>query len=157
MSWEMLATAQAEGFSVGSHTKSHCVLTNEGNEIIRAELTDSRKELEVRMGGSIRRFAYPDGRYDRSTLNAAADAGYRAAYSTCRHRSSLHPSLTIPRRVLWEHSWSDSDGRFSDAIMRSQMSGLMDIFRPCRQNHGIAGRRNSLVPTLASERPLGIL
>ena len=62
-------------------------------------------------------------------------AGYRLAFTICRHRDAQHPMLTIARKGLWERSSLDRRGRFSRAIMSCQAAGTFDRFAPCSAPH----------------------
>ena len=135
MSWDMLKDLLHWGFTVGSHTRSHALLTNESESKVREETRGSRQRLEARLGTPIRHFAYPDGRYDEVALRVVANAGYRFGYTTCGHRDQAYPNLTIPRKVLWEWSCVDSTGRFSPAIFECHVHSIFDLFSPCRQRH----------------------
>lgn len=127
MDWDMLAEMQRCGMKIGSHTRSHALLTNESAEKIRNELRGSRRALENRLGPGIRHFAYPDGRFDALVVNTMVDAGYRFGYGTCLHRHAEYPALTIPRRLLWENSCLDAFGQFSPAVMNCQVNGVFDF------------------------------
>jgi hypothetical protein len=61
-----------------------------------------------------------------------ASAGYRYAYTACRHRDPYHSRLTIPRLFLWEQSSIDVLGRLSPTILRCQSGGVM-TGRSCTQ------------------------
>jgi peptidoglycan/xylan/chitin deacetylase (PgdA/CDA1 family) len=135
MSWEMLAEMQRAGFTIGSHTRTHAVLTNECREQVYDELKASREHLELHLGKPAFHLAYPDGRFSFDILQAAAETGYRYAYTTCQHSDPAHPLLTIPRTVLWENSWLDFRGHLSASIMNCQLSGLFDLIAGCDQNH----------------------
>ncbi|HSN18146.1 MAG TPA: polysaccharide deacetylase family protein [Gammaproteobacteria bacterium] len=136
MDWDMLAEMQRHGMKIGSHTRSHALLTNESAEKIRNELRGSRRALENRLGPGIRHFAYPDGRFDALVLGAMVDAGYRFGYGTCLHRHVEHPALTIPRRLLWEKSSLDAFGQFSPSVMSCQVNGIFDFAgRHCGASH----------------------
>src|SRR5437867_4054170 len=78
-------------------------------------------------GRPVWHFAYPDGRFNAAVVDEVAAAGYRFAYTTCRHRDPRRPLLTVPRRLLWENSCVDAAGRFSPAIMRCHVQGLFDV------------------------------
>lgn len=85
LDWEGARELAARGFEVGSHTASHPILANEAPEEQARELSDSRRELEDRLGRSVPLLAYPNGTtrdYDRHTLAAAAEAGYSHAVTT---------------------------------------------------------------------------
>src|SRR5207253_2234544 len=104
VSWDMVLRWQRAGMTVGSHTRTHALLTNETDEDVWEEVRRSRCDLERRLGTRVRHFAYPDGRFNAAALDAVHRAGYRYAYTTCSHRDARRPLLTIPRRILWEHS-----------------------------------------------------
>jgi peptidoglycan/xylan/chitin deacetylase (PgdA/CDA1 family) len=135
LTWEMVAEMHRAGFTIGSHTHSHVVLTHESRQRMREELVASRRELEARLGVPARHFAYPDGRFDAAVVDEVAAAGYRFGYTTCRHRDARRPLLTVPRRLLWENSSSDGRGEFSPALMRCQVRGVFDLVSRCRQPH----------------------
>ena len=135
MDWAMLGEMQRSGIRIGSHTSSHALLTNEATCKVAAEARDSRRELERRLGTEPVHFAYPDGRFDASVVAAVADAGYRFGYTTCRHQDPDHPTLTIPRRLLWENACLDAFGHFSPAVMSCQVNGVFDFAAKCRIDH----------------------
>jgi len=136
LSWEMLAAMVQAGVIVGSHTRSHAWLTQESSTAVLGEARGSREALERRLGVTVEHFAYPDGRFDATTVSAVARAGYRFAYTTCTHRDPRHPLLTLPRRMLWENSCIDAARRFSPAIMSCQVHGVWNLVSSCGQNHG---------------------
>lgn len=135
LTWEMLGDMHRAGVIIGSHTRSHAVLPNESPEKVLDEIEGSRIELERRLSAPVRHFAYPDGRFNQSTINAVAASGYRYAYTTCRGRHSVHPLLTIPRRVLWENSCTDPVGRFSPALLDCLVHGIFDRGLPGAVDH----------------------
>ncbi|MDN5864206.1 MAG: polysaccharide deacetylase family protein [Gammaproteobacteria bacterium] len=137
MDWNMLARLRAAGIRIGSHTRSHALLTNEGPETLREEIGGSRRVLEERLGSRVWHFAYPDGRFNDAVVAAVAKAGYRFAYTTCRHRDARHPALTIPRRLLWENACVDPTGHFSPAVMDCEVNGVFDYSSRCRQQHAV--------------------
>jgi peptidoglycan/xylan/chitin deacetylase (PgdA/CDA1 family) len=135
MTWEMVSQLRAQGFLIGSHTRSHPFLTVETPARVAEELRGSRDRLQRHLREPVRHFAYPDGRYDRSIAAAAADAGYTSAWGVCAHRDPDRPHLTLPRRLLWEKSCQDPSGRFSGHVMDCWMAGAFDLLAPCRMNH----------------------
>jgi len=137
VSWEMLHEMSRAGVTVGSHTRTHPFLVREGWKKVVDETLGSRRELERRLGRPVEHFAYPSGAFNTGVVNAVAQAGYRCAYTSCRHRDARHPALTIPRRLWWENSCLDAFGRFSPALMSCQASGVFDFVASCRQAHGL--------------------
>jgi peptidoglycan/xylan/chitin deacetylase (PgdA/CDA1 family) len=135
MSWEMLEEMQSAGMTIGSHTRSHALLTNESTEKMFEETARSRRDLEDRLRLKVEHFAYPDGRHNGDAAAAVAAAGYRFAYTTCRQRDPEYPLMTIPRKVLWEKSSVDYSGRFSPAMMACQMNWVFDLGSNCSHDH----------------------
>jgi len=140
LSWTMLAEMQRGGITVGSHTRTHALLTRESTERMLEETAGARRDLEERLGTAIKHFAYPDGAFNAETVETVAQAGYRFAYTTCHHRDRRHPLLTIPRCVLWENSCLDPGGRFSAAVASCVTSGIFHFASGCRHRHGAAPR-----------------
>jgi len=136
LDWQMLREMSRKGMTIGVHTRTHPFLTNETPETTFEETTGARRVAERELGAKVEHFAYPDGRFDEAVVHAVAAAGYRAAYTTCRHRDARHPALTVPRRSFWENSCLGALGRFSPALMSCQVSGVFDLVAPCRQWHG---------------------
>lgn len=131
----MLSEMQRAGMTIGSHTRSHALLTNESRQKITEETAESRRELERRLGITVHHFAYPAGQFDSDTVEAVAEAGYRFAYTTCSHRDPARPLLTIPRRMFWENSCLNALGQFSSTMMSCQVKGTFDFRRSCAQAH----------------------
>jgi peptidoglycan/xylan/chitin deacetylase (PgdA/CDA1 family) len=136
LTWEEVGEMADAGITIGSHARTHALLTQETRERMRDELCASRQALEARLLRPVRHFAYPDGRFDARVVDEVAAAGYEAAYTTCHHRDARHPLLTVPRRLLWENSCRDGAGRFSAAVMACQVGGVFDLVGRCRQGHG---------------------
>lgn len=136
MDWDMVAEIHRAGMTVGSHTMTHIVMTNERRDRIEQELKGSRVVLESKLGGPVRHFAYPDGKFNATAVRMVGAAGYRFGYTTCAHRDSVYPLLTIPRTLLWENSSLDVLGSFSPAVMNCLTNRVFDLMDPCRQEHG---------------------
>lgn len=142
MTWDMVSEMRRAGMGVGSHTRSHCLLTNESAARVIEETAGSQEVLTAKLGAPAASFAYPDGHFDATAVRAVAAAGYRVAVTTCAHRDPGYPWLTVSRLLLWERSSVDAHGRFSPAILGCQASGLVNPFSACRQPH--AWQRPSL-------------
>jgi peptidoglycan/xylan/chitin deacetylase (PgdA/CDA1 family) len=135
MTWDMLSTIVRQGFTLGSHTISHALLTSETAETIRMEVRESKHALENRLHIPIRHFAYPDGRFNDVVVEATEAAGYRYGYGICRARHARFPLLTIPRKVLWERSCVNALGNFSAAMMNCQANWAFGQRECSRHNH----------------------
>jgi peptidoglycan/xylan/chitin deacetylase (PgdA/CDA1 family) len=133
MSWTMLKELLRDGFTVGSHSRTHVTLPKESPETTGEQLRGSKQLLEERLGSPIDHFAYPGGEFTAAVVDALADCGYRYAYTVCPHTDPRHPELTIERLLLWEGSSIDGGGRFSEAIFSCQARDLWP--RACSRAH----------------------
>jgi peptidoglycan/xylan/chitin deacetylase (PgdA/CDA1 family) len=143
MTWDMTDRVRRAGITIGSHTRSHVLMTNEGLSRLTEEAAGSKAEIESRLGGRTEHFAYPSGCFDDEAVAAVASAGYRFAYTVCRHRNSMYPQLTIPRVLLWERSSLDSAGEFAGAVLDCQVHGAFELVSGCRSHHGKRRRREN--------------
>lgn len=75
MDWDDLKRLRDEGFTIGSHTMTHTVVTRE-------EVVESRRVLEERLGVPVRHFAYPRGEHAPESVAWVRDAGYAAGWAT---------------------------------------------------------------------------
>jgi peptidoglycan/xylan/chitin deacetylase (PgdA/CDA1 family) len=83
------------GFELGSHTRSHRVLTKLTEREALAEMTDGKRWLEDQIGAPVTSFCYPCGIYSPELMRLARDAGFTRARAT----SSLR--------------WDSGDDRFA--------------------------------------------
>jgi peptidoglycan/xylan/chitin deacetylase (PgdA/CDA1 family) len=135
LTWAMVRDLLRAGFTIGSHTRTHPWLANESAEKRFDEIAGSKRDLEERLGQTVRHFAYPGGQFTPPVVDLVARAGYRFAYTACDHRDPRHPSLTIDRLMLWEGSSIASDGRFSSSILSCQAHRLWPSARRCERVH----------------------
>ena len=123
LSWSQLAEMRQAGMSVGSHTISHRNLAELSDDAARAELEDSRRILEDRLGEAIDSIAYPFGIPGRhiteSTLSVARRAGYTSGtailYRDVRHGDD---ALCIPRIAVKANSLQ---------VLRAKIAGNLDV------------------------------
>lgn len=95
MSWDELAQLRDAGWEIGSHSASHARLAGLDDAALAAELRDSRRAVEERLG-TCRSIAYPYSEVDERVVAAARSAGYEAgaAVLPVRHRGD---PLLFPR------------------------------------------------------------
>ena len=138
LTWEMLDRVQRSGMTIGSHTRTHVMMTRESGPRVLDEVTGPRDEIKRRLGTDVRHFAYPSGQFNIDSVNAVAKAGYRFGYTVCGHRDAGHPRLTVPRTLLWENSCRDFRGAFSGPILSCQVHRAFDVVSGCRQHHRVS-------------------
>lgn len=150
VTWDMLIEMQQAGVTIGSHTQTHVLLTNEARSRVTEEARISRQALERRLRIPIKHFAYPSGKFHAESVATVAASGYRFAYTTCQHRDLRYPLLTIPRRLLWQNSSMSLLGGFSSAIMSCLIHRVFDLAAPCLQDHGQSGPALGAAPQPAA-------
>lgn len=84
MSVSQLRAWVAEGFEVGSHTRSHPRLDTLAEEFLEEEIAGSRADLERLAGVRPESFCYPYGAVSPGAARHVEAAGYRAAVTTER-------------------------------------------------------------------------
>ncbi len=94
MSWsEVRKAAQREKILIGSHTVDHLKLATLGNDQIRQQLEQSRKDIEQNTGTPSRYLCYPNGNFDDKVIRIARECGYRAAVTTESHLNEVGAEL----------------------------------------------------------------
>ena len=88
MSWSDLRFLAAQGWEIGSHTRTHPRLTQLDDAELSTELEGSRLECASNLGIACDTIAYPYGDVDARVAAAASAAGYTAAAALS---SSLRP------------------------------------------------------------------
>ena len=79
LSPEELRELSSNGVSIQSHTLSHSILTELGDDEVRFELAESRRRLEEILGKPVEHFCFPRGGVDRRVRSLARNAGYKSA------------------------------------------------------------------------------
>jgi peptidoglycan/xylan/chitin deacetylase (PgdA/CDA1 family) len=95
--WDQVGEMQEAGFVIGSHTLSHPRLTALKPEALREELAESRALISARLG-SCETLAYPFGEWSPAVAAAAAECGYRFAFTLPTEGGQRQADpLSIPR------------------------------------------------------------
>ncbi len=77
-----LRSLDAQGFEIGGHGVCHPNLPSCKPETLFHEVSDCKKALEDVLGGAVRLFAYPRGRYNANVISALKEARYLGARTT---------------------------------------------------------------------------
>ncbi|MBN1210978.1 MAG: polysaccharide deacetylase family protein [candidate division Zixibacteria bacterium] len=103
---------------IGSHGCSHHIMTFLEPEVIKKELTESKKILEEKTGRPITLFAYPNGDYNDDIKEKVRDAGYRAAICTTGtdNTDDQHDLFAIKRLNVHEGISAGIGNGFSKAL-----------------------------------------
>jgi peptidoglycan/xylan/chitin deacetylase (PgdA/CDA1 family) len=97
MNWDDIRRWSDAGIEFGSHTMSHADLTALSGQALKLELTDSKSAIEDALGQHVRFLSYPFGRHNACVQQAAAAAGYDAAFATGGRLWSRTDKWAIPR------------------------------------------------------------
>lgn len=122
ISWEELKEMSEAGVDIASHTVSHANLAKPKQsdlkgmtyeEWLRNELAGSKKIIEEKLGITVTTLAYPFGIHNDAVAQAAADAGYEAAF-TVSGQKALHDSkpMAIGRYIVQ----SDKEFTFANSL-----------------------------------------
>lgn len=124
MSWNDVRTlAGSRLISIGSHTKSHAILSRCADETIRTELAISRKTIEDRIDGPCTLFSYPNGEigdFNEQTRTALVDAGFLCALTAVSGLNGIHDDVMALRRYFTETGVGP---------LAVRMSGLRELIR----------------------------
>lgn len=83
MNWDEIKSLVARGFEIGSHTVTHPAdLKMVHDEQLHYEIQNSKDLLETALGGIVKSFCYPRGRYDERVKDMVRRAGYTNARIT---------------------------------------------------------------------------
>ena len=118
LSWREVREMAAAGIRFGAHTVSHPSLPELSEREAEAEIRESKRALEDRLGVPCTLFAYPFGHVDRRVRDLVAKAGFQWAVTTCEGVASLDGDpLLMPRTYL-----AASDLLYTD--LRLKLRGL---------------------------------
>jgi peptidoglycan/xylan/chitin deacetylase (PgdA/CDA1 family) len=113
MSWDELRKVDRDPLvTIGSQTVSHAAdIRKLSDAALRWEMTQSKADLEARLGHHIRFLAYPNGKYDARCERAARDAGYIMAFSEQQQPAEKsHSIYSVNRYVHTKYlkAWRDA-------------------------------------------------
>ena len=81
LTWEQIREMNENGIDIESHTLSHQSMTDLSDSELKAELVNSKRALEDRLGHVIEYIAYPTGAYNLHIARLVQEAGYKAAFT----------------------------------------------------------------------------
>ncbi len=108
LDWDQVRALHQSGFTIGSHTCSHPILSRCSMERQWEELHQSKRLIEENIGDECQVLAYPNGGpddYTTQTMAMACQAGYKAAFrfyagdvyaGIDRYNIPRHPLFDIP-------------------------------------------------------------
>ncbi|MBC7964288.1 MAG: polysaccharide deacetylase family protein [Fuerstia sp.] len=112
MTPEQLCRLKAEGMTIGAHSRTHPNLALLSSQSLADELWGSKEDLEAMLGTSVNYLAYPGGRFNRTVVMAAQQAGFQAACSVIGWGQNAEAS----RYWLYRDVFSDRLDSLSDRL-----------------------------------------
>lgn len=114
MTWQTLMELKASGLvSVQSQTVSHPAdLTKLPAEVLAKEFADSKTAIEQELGLDCWAIAYPNGKFNLKTAQAAQEAGYLIGFTEEQRPAETAPDIhRVPRWVhtKWKEAWRSAN------------------------------------------------
>ena len=114
---------ERHGGEIGSHTKTHCFLDTVTAREAFTEIHESKTMLENILGGKIRHFAYPAGRWSPVLRQLVEQSRYESA---CCSEEGINRDngdiLTLKRMNLSESLVTDDNGRFIVSLLAARLT-----------------------------------
>lgn len=79
--WNQVEQLGQNGFTFGGHGVDHRVLTQVGPAVAKCEIEVSKRELDRRLEGGVKAFAYPNGAWNPTIAETVRAAGYSLAFT----------------------------------------------------------------------------
>ena len=125
MSADQIRSALNNGFSIGSHSRTHPDLNSLSDPPLKEELSGSKKALEDAFGVPVDFFAYPFGRFNGRVKAAVRESGYKAAFTISRPLfSSAFDPFAMPVTGIYS---VDSRASFLIKIQRNGFIWVQDM------------------------------
>jgi peptidoglycan/xylan/chitin deacetylase (PgdA/CDA1 family) len=81
LSWDEIREMSNDGIAFGAHTVSHPILPNLPPEWAKWEITQSKKDIEERLGKEVTAFSYPYGNFSPEIVKLVQESGFTCAVS----------------------------------------------------------------------------
>jgi len=131
MSAERIRALQRAGIDFGSHGSRHVRLAEVDLETARADIFDSRRELQALLDEEVRHFCYPYGSHNAAVVELVRQAGFASGVSCQRGAATADfDALALPRKAI---SYGDNlIGFFWKLMMKDEPKGEAVILKPIR-------------------------
>jgi peptidoglycan/xylan/chitin deacetylase (PgdA/CDA1 family) len=101
LSWDQLRQLAKEGLTLGSHTRTHPVMTQVTPEKMPEEIRASQEDLRREIGTVLPIFCYPNGNHDDTVVEILRNEGIQLAFTTLSgENKSYSLDLLRLRRVV---------------------------------------------------------
>jgi len=136
LTWKQLRELAREGLTLGSHTRTHSIMTLVTPEQMREEVQGSQEDLQREIGACLPIFCYPNGNHNDTVVSVLREQGIRLAFTTLSGPNKLDSLdlLRLRRTVVMP--------RTTPAIFRLRLLRLgihLDAWRD-RKQRGVLTR-----------------
>ncbi|MFN2511743.1 MAG: polysaccharide deacetylase family protein [Pyrinomonadaceae bacterium] len=88
------------GFEIGSHSKTHRLLSDLDADSLRAEIVESKERLEQIVGKRVEHFSCPGGRWTSAVATMAAEVGYASVATSRTGKNSPSSRFRLARMTV---------------------------------------------------------
>jgi peptidoglycan/xylan/chitin deacetylase (PgdA/CDA1 family) len=82
LNWDQLRMLARDGLTLGSHTRTHPILTQLPPDRIREEVRGSQQDLKKEIGSALPIFCYPNGDHNETVITILREEGIRMGFTT---------------------------------------------------------------------------
>lgn len=122
LTWDDVRRMDADGIAIQSHTMTGAYLPGLRQDELLREVTESKRQLEARLGRTVDYIAYPIGGFSEDIKELVRQAGYKAAFATNRGYDRTGKDIYEVKRIRIK----DSDGELQ---LWLKLSGYYNLFR----------------------------
>ena len=105
LTWKQLRELSSEGLTLGSHTRTHPLMTQITPQRMREEVQGSLEDLQREIGVCLPIFCYPNGNHNGMAVSCLRQQGIRLAFTTLSGQNKLgsldplllHRTVIMPR------------------------------------------------------------
>ena len=103
LSWYRLRRLAADGVTLGSHTRTHPIMTQIAPRQIREEIRQSQADLKKEIGFALPIFCYPNGDHNDAVAKILRAEGIALAFTVLSGENHLDSSdlLRLRRTCIW--------------------------------------------------------
>ena len=82
LSWDQLRQLAREGLTLGSHSRTHAIMTKVTPKQLQEEVQCSQEDLQREIGACLPIFCYPNGNHNDTVVSVLREQGIRLAFTT---------------------------------------------------------------------------
>jgi peptidoglycan/xylan/chitin deacetylase (PgdA/CDA1 family) len=103
LSWDRLRELAKDGVTLGSHTRTHPIMTRISSDRVRDEISGSREDLKKEIGLALPIFCYPNGDQNDSVTGILRSEGISLGFTVRSGENRLDSGdlLRLNRTCIW--------------------------------------------------------